>query len=232
METYSPYQDKDLQEIKVCDTGDLEIPFGNSAEAVRLVETAATGIIKDGKIPFMLGGEHLLTLGAVKAAAEKYKDLYVLHFDAHLDLRDEILGETLSHGTVMRRTWEFLGDGKIFQFCIRSGTKEEFEWGGKHVITHRYNLDGIEDAIKKLKGKPVYFSFDLDALDPGIMSGTGTPEAGGVSFTEMLKAVISLSSLNIIGLDLMELAPSLDPSGASTVLAGKMLREILLSVYR
>lgn len=230
IETYSPYQNLDLSEIWACDVGDLELPYGNTERVIGMIESTTKEILNSGKIPFMIGGEHLVTLGSVRAAAKKYPDLHIIHLDAHTDLRDEYLGEKMSHSTVMRRIWEILGNNRIYQFGIRSGEKHEFEFAENHTVIHKFNLDGFEQAVKRLTGKPVYFSLDLDILDPGIFSGTGTPEAGGVSFTELLNAVLQLRKLNIIACDVNELSPVYDQSGVSTAVACKIIREILLAI--
>ena len=231
IETYSPYQDKDLTDCSVFDYGDLELPFGGPEKALKQIETFAAQVLLDGKIPCMIGGEHLVTLGAVKAVFAKYPDLHIIHFDAHTDLRDDYLGEKLSHACVMRRAWELLGDGRIYQFGIRSGDRAEFQWANGHVATRRFDFDGLTSVVQALKGKPVYFSLDLDVLDPSIFPGTGTPEAGGVSFNELIKAILCLSGLTIVGFDVNELAPVYDHSGTSTATACKTLRELLLAVY-
>ena len=176
----------------------------------------------------MIGGEHLVTLGAVSAIAEKYHDLCIIHFDAHTDLREEYLGERLSHSTVIKRVWDIVGDNKIFQFGIRSGEKYEFEFAKEHTIMQKYNLDNLQDIVEQIGDRPVYFTLDLDVLDPSIFCGTGTPEAGGVSFKELLDAVIKMDKFNIVGCDVNELAPMYDESGVSTAVACKILREILL----
>ncbi len=220
--------DKDITDYKIFDGGDLELTFGNPQRALGDIENFSTQIIKDGKLPFMIGGEHLVTLGAVSAAVKAYEDLHIIHFDAHADLRDDYLGETLSHASVMRRCWDLVGDSKIFQFGIRSGDREEFKWGRDHVKTTKFTFEGLEEVIDSLKGKPVYFTIDLDILDPGVFPGTGTPEAGGVTFLELLSAVRKVSKLNIVGLDMNELSPIYDQSGASIALACKLVREILL----
>lgn len=229
LETYSPYQDRDMSEIRVCDIGDLELPFGNTKKVLKIIESTSAEILNNNKIPVMLGGEHLITLGAVSAAVKKYPELHIIHFDAHTDLRDEYMGEKLSHATVMRRVWELTGDGKIFQFGIRSGEKHEFEFATGHTVMHKFDLSGFEETLKKIKGKPVYFSLDLDVLDPGVFPGTGTPEAGGISFQELIKSVCKLSGLNVVACDINELAPVFDQSGASTAVACKTVREILLT---
>lgn len=228
IETYSPYQDKDLSYTAVFDGGDLELVFGNPAKVLDTI-TAYTGeLLKDGKIPCMIGGEHLVTLGVVRAVAQKYPDLHIIHFDAHADLRDDYLGEKLSHATVMRRTWELVGDGKIFQFGIRSGEKGEFDFAKVHTVMSKLSFDGLEQAAHKLAGKPVYLTIDLDVLDSSVFPGTGTPEAGGATFNELLSAMLKLRGLNIVACDVNELSPMLDASGASTAVACKVLRELLL----
>ena len=231
LETYSPYQDLDLEDMKIFDSGDLELCFGRTELALADIEKRTEEILESGKLPLMIGGEHLVTLGAVRAAARMYPDLHIVHFDAHADLRDEYLGAELSHAAVIRRSWDILGDGRIFQFGIRSGDREEIRWGREHVKTTFFGFDGLEETIRALGGKPVYFTLDLDVLDPSVFPGTGTPEAGGVTFKELLDAVLKVSKLNIVGMDINELSPMLDQSGASTATALKIIRELMLAVY-
>lgn len=231
LETYSPYQDLDLEDMKIFDSGDLELCFGDTELALGDIENRTREIMTAGKLPLMIGGEHLVTLGAVRAVFEKYPDLHVIHFDAHADLRDEYLGAKLSHASVMHRVWDMVGDNKIYQFGIRSGERAEFRWGKDHVTTQKFNFDGLGDVVKRLHGKPVYFTIDLDVLDPSVFPGTGTPEAGGVSFKELLDAIFEVSKLNIVGMDINELSPMLDASGASTAVALKVMRELIIAVY-
>ncbi|NFE73250.1 agmatinase [Clostridium botulinum] len=231
IETYSIYQDRDLEDICIFDGGDLELSFGNPENALTDIENFTYKLINDNKIPCMIGGEHLVTLGAFRAISKKYPDIHVIHFDAHADLRNEYLGQKLSHATVMHRVWDIIGDNRIFQFGIRSGEKSEIYWGQNHVFTNKFNFHRLEQITNELKGKPVYFTLDLDVLDPSVFPGTGTPEAGGVTFMELLKAILDVSKLNIVGMDINELCPIYDQSGSSTALACKVLRELLLSVY-
>ena len=230
LETYSPYQDKDLTDISVYDGGELELPFGSPERALDMITDYTMQVISAGKIPVMMGGEHLVTLGAVRAAAEKYPDLHIIHFDAHADLRDDYLGTKLSHACVLHRCWDIIGDGRIYQFGIRSGDRSEFLWGREHVYTNKFNLDTLDETVERLKGKPVYFTIDLDVLDPSVFPGTGTPEAGGISFMDLLSGILKVSRLNIVGADVNELSPMLDASGASTAVACKVMRELLLSL--
>ncbi len=228
LETYSPYQDDELTEKKVFDSGDLELVFGNAHTALGQIEARARTILNDGKLPFMVGGEHLVTLGAFRAVQEKYPDVSIIHFDAHADLRADYLGERMSHASVLRRCHELVGDGRIFQFGIRSGDREEFVWGKDHVQTRMFDFEGLDQVVAQLGEKPVYFTLDLDVLDPSVFPGTGTPEAGGVSFMQLLNACLKLRGLNIVGLDVNELAPAYDISGVSTAVAGKIIRELLI----
>ena len=234
LETYSPYQDKDLTDKKVFDCGDLELCFGSSEAALKDIEELARKIVNDGKLPIMIGGEHLVTYGAVKAVFEKYPDLQIIHFDAHADLRDDYLGAKLSHACVMRRCFDLVGDNKIHQFCIRSGDREEFRFADEHTDMHKFSFDGLPELVSELESNktPVYLTIDLDCLDPSVFCGTGTPEAGGVSFTELLSAILKVSRTNIVGADINELAPMLDSSGASTATACKVLRELILSINK
>lgn len=231
VETYSPYQDKDMTDYSFFDSGDLELCFGSSEKALEDIEERTQTILEDGKRPFMMGGEHLVTLGAVRAVAKKYPDLHIIHFDAHADLREEYLGAQLSHAAVLKRCWELVGNGRIFQFGIRSGDREEFLWGKDHVFTNKFNFNGLKETVESLKGKPVYFTLDLDVLDPSVFPGTGTPEPGGVTFNELRDAVeLVCSSLNIVGCDVNELSPPYDPSGISAAAACKIVREMLLAL--
>ena len=229
LETYSPYLDLDLLDRKVHDAGDLEFAFGNRETVLDMIKTFVDSIYKAGKFPLMIGGEHLITLPAVEAAVKYYDDLVILHFDAHTDLRTDYLGETKSHATVIRNIWEFLGDGRIHQFCIRSGLKEEFDWAAQgHTNLNKFNYDNLEEVVNNIKNKPVYVTIDLDVLDPSIFPGTGTPEPGGISFSDLMKIIKIMSVLNIVGVDVVELSPDYDPTGVSTAVASKVIREMLL----
>ena len=230
LETYSLYQDKDLEDCEIFDSGDLELCFGSSEAALSDIRDRATEILEDGKLPFMIGGEHLVTLGAVRAAVTKYPELHIIHFDAHADLRDDYLGAKLSHACVLRRCHELVGDGKIHQFCIRSGERAEFAFAKEHTDMHPFSFDGLQEVVEELAGKqvPVYFTIDLDCLDPSVLPGTGTPEAGGVTFLELLEAMKQVAKTNIVGVDVNELPPMLDVSGVSTATACKVIRELLL----
>lgn len=232
IETYSPYQDKDLENYEIFDAGDVELPFGNTVETLHMLEDMYRKISNDGKFPFMIGGEHSITSGPVKAMLEKYPDLHLIQFDAHTDLREDYLGVKESHASVIKRCWDMLGDGRIFQFGIRSGQREEFEWAKEHTHLQKFNFDGLDEVVEKLKGKPVFFTLDLDVLDPSEFPGTGTPEAGGVKFTELLAAIEKISVLNIVAADMNELCPIYDQSGQSTALACKLLREMMLLFYK
>lgn len=233
LETYSPYQQKDLTDYAIFDSGDLELPFGNPERVLATIEARASKILADGKVPFMIGGEHLVTLGAVRAAVKKYPDLHIIHFDAHTDLRDDYLGEKLSHATVLRRCHDLVGDDKIYHFGIRSGDRPEFEWADAgHTTLQKFNFNGLANALQAIGEKPLYFTVDLDVLDPSEFPGTGTPEAGGVTFLELLNALMAVSQANVVACDVNELAPIYDPSGRSTALAGKVIREFLIALQK
>lgn len=229
IETYSPYLERDLTDLSVFDAGELDLPFGNTCEVLERIKEAASEIASDGKIPLMIGGEHLVTLGAVRAIVKKYPDLNIVHFDAHADLRDDYMGEKLSHATVIRRCHELIG-GKVYQFGVRSMTREEDIWARENTVQRKYDFGTLNEVFDELIGKPVYITIDLDVLDPSIFSGTGTPEPGGVSFADLISAVHHLKGLDIVGCDVNELAPHYDSSGVSTAVACKVIRELILSI--
>jgi len=234
IEWYSPYKDMDLKDYSTVDIGDLELPMGLVEESLDIVYDTTKQILRDNKLPMMIGGEHLVTYPVIRALAEKYEDLHIIHLDAHTDLREEFLGRKLSHATVIKRCYDVLGDGKIYQFGIRSGDKHEFEFAKNgHTFMRKFDFVGLEEIIEKIKDKPVYITIDLDVLDPSIFPGTGTPEPGGVTFKDLLDAMKLFENLNhVVGADLVELAPMLDNSNVSTVVAAKALREMILLLHK
>ncbi len=228
IETYSPYQDLDMADFNVCDIGDLELPFGNVMNALNMIKAWSLAIQNDHKKALMLGGEHLVTLPAVETAFAKHPDMVLLHFDAHTDLRDDYLGEKLSHASVIRRCWDFLGDERIFSFGIRSGDKPEWDWAKEHIFLCPFDFSRLEEALTIIGERPIYLTFDLDVLDPSELPGTGTQEAGGMRFNEIIAMLKKLPGKQIVAADITELSPSLDPSGRSTALAIKIVREFIL----
>ncbi len=231
LETYSPGQDLDLEDACVYDGGDLELCFGDTQDALKEIEEYAREVHRDDKLPFLIGGEHLVTLPAFRAAFEKYPDIAVIHFDAHTDLRDDYLGAKLSHATVLRRIWDIVGDGRIFQFGIRSGERAEFRWAEEHTKLRKFDFTGLEQVIAACSGRPVYLTIDLDVMDPSFFPGTGTPEAGGVTFLQLMEAALKvIRGCSVAACDMVELSPPYDPSGYSTATALKLLREMLLAL--
>ena len=238
IETYSPLQDRDLAEdAKVFDAGDIELPFGAPQPALKMIEKKAARILADGKRPFLLGGEHLVTLGAFRAVQKVYPDVVVIHFDAHADLREDYLGNPLSHACVLRRCHDLVGDGRIFQFGIRSGTREEFAFmKAGHVTTEPFSDTTLASVISSIEQSnnrtiPIYLTIDMDVLDPSEFPGTGTQEAGGFRYPQLVEDIrLICGKLNVVAIDNVELNPGLDPTGRSTALACKFLRECLLAL--
>ncbi|MGG0658445.1 agmatinase [Rummeliibacillus pycnus] len=231
LESYSPYLDRDLEDLAVFDGGDLELPLGNTQKTMDEILEYTRSLVADDKKFVMVGGEHLVSFPTIQAVFEKYPDLHVIHIDAHTDLREDYMGEKLSHASIIRRCHEFLGDGRIFQFGIRSGLKEEFEWSKEHTYMERFSIDTLAEVVNDLENVPVYVTIDLDVLDPGTFPGTGTPEPGGITYKELLNGIKALQKLNnIVAADVVELSPQYDPSGASTAVACKTIREMLLTV--
>lgn len=232
IETYSPLLDLDLEDVDVCDIGDVELSYSSPEQVMEELESTTSTLLTDGKVPLMIGGEHLVTYPVVKAVATVHSDVHIIHLDAHTDLREEFGGSKLSHATVIKRIWDLLGDGRIFQFGIRSGTKAEFDFARKDNYTYMepFRINTVGDILESLSGKKIYVTIDIDVLDPSIVPGTGTPEAGGISYRELEYFFLLLRDANvtIVGADLVELSPTHDPSGVSTATACKILREMAL----
>ena len=223
LEDYSPRFDKHLEDVNFHDAGDLEFPLGNTYKSLDLIEKNVEEIYKDGKRVFGIGGEHLVTLPEIKAVSKFHKDLAIVHFDAHTDLREEYLGEEMSHSAVIRHASKIVGPENIKQIGIRSGMKEEWEFMKEHkTLIHKYS------ELDILKAKKLFVTVDLDVLDPSVMPGTGTPESGGMQFNELMGWFEYLKDFDIIGADVVELAPDYDTSGVSTAVATKVIRELLM----
>lgn len=234
VEWYSPYRDMDLKDYQTCDIGDLDLPIGNVDGALKVIYQTAKSILNDDKKPMMVGGEHLVTYPVVKALVEKYPNLHMIHLDAHTDLRETFFGMKFSHATVIKRCHDLVGDGKIFQFGIRSGDSTEFKWAASgHTHLRKFDFQGLAEIVQQIKHQPVYVTIDLDVLDPSVFPGTGTPEAGGMTYKDLLGAFDEFAKLeNMVGADIVELAPLLDSSGTSTAVAAKSLRELVLLLHR
>jgi len=230
-EDYSPYFERDLNEKPVHDLGDVDIVFGNTARTLERIQTVSEYIVRHEKIPVCIGGEHLVTLPAITPLIHKYPDLHVIQLDAHLDLMDELFGDKLSHGAVMRRIYEMLDSpGRIYQIGIRSGSKEEYAFAASHTHLFPFDTADFLEVADNLREKPVYLTLDLDIFDPSLIRGTGTPEAGGIFFQQYIELLKKLDHLNIVGADVVELSPQLDPTQVSTIVASKILRELLLII--
>ena len=224
LEEYSPRFDKELSECNFHDAGDLEFPLGNTKGSLNIIKKNVEEIYKDGKHVLGIGGEHLVTYPEIEAISEFYgKDLALLHFDAHTDLREEYLGEELSHSAVIRLCTKYIDPKNIKQVGIRSGMKEEWEY-----MKVNGTLAETYSDLDSLKNKKVFVTVDLDVLDPSVMSGTGTPESGGMSFNELMGWFEYIKDFDIIGGDVVELAPDYDNSGCSTAVASKVIRELLM----
>ncbi len=230
LEEYSPVFDKELCDIKFFDAGDLDLPLGNRDKSLDVIEQNVKAILDDNKKVFSIGGEHLVSLPAIKAYYNNYEDLQVIHFDAHCDLRENYLGEKLSHACVIRRVLDFLPTKNLYQIGIRSGEKSEFELMkiNNTLITTK---EDKERMFKNLQNKPVYLTVDIDVLDTSVVPGTGTQEVGGMQFNELINYFKEFKDkdLDIVGMDLVELSPDYDTSGASTAVAVKIVREMLLA---
>jgi len=229
IETFSPYLQGDLTRCSIHDMGDLELPLGEKKISLGLIRKALDPILSKKKFPILLGGDHLITLPIVEAISRRHPDLHLVHIDAHTDLRKDYLGEALSHSTVMRKVVDHLGEGRLFQVGIRSGTEEEFTLARRWKSIVPNDSRSLKALAKRLKNLPVYVTLDLDVIDPGLLPGVGTPEPGGLTFQGVLALFKELQSLHVVGFDLVELTPDYDPTGISSVTASVLLREMILT---
>jgi len=229
IETYSPVLDRDLESVSYADAGDLELPAGNSEAALSIIREAVADALNDGAVPFLLGGEHLVSLAAIEAVYEKYPDLVVVQLDAHADQREDYLGVKLSHACVMRRVCEFLGEERIRQIGVRSGTRDEYSLMRDYSTLTTFREDDLAGLRSWIGDRPLYLTLDLDVFDPAAFPGTGTPEPGGIDWWIFQRFIRAIAGCDVVGMDVVELAPQLDPSGCSSVLAAKCVREMLLS---
>ncbi|MED4202836.1 agmatinase [Neobacillus mesonae] len=232
LEEYSPYLDRELDEIKYFDAGDIPLPFGNPHKSLDLIEEFVKQVLDADKFPFGMGGEHLVSWPVMRAVYKKYPDLAIIHMDAHTDLRENYEGEELSHSTPIRKIAELIGPSNVYSFGIRSGMKEEFEWAkqnGMHISKFEV-LEPLKEILPKLAGRPVYVTIDIDVLDPAHAPGTGTVDAGGITSKELLASIheIARSEVNVVGADLVEVAPIYDVSEQTANTASKLIREMLL----
>ncbi|MCX7746611.1 MAG: agmatinase [Clostridia bacterium] len=232
IEEYSIYMDKDLLDYHFYDCGDLDMPFGNVEKSMEIIGNSAAEIIADGKFPLFVGGEHLISVPVIREVYKKYGDeLVVIHFDAHADLREGYIGCENSHASAVRRLTDFMPGRNIYQFGIRSGTKDEFEFAKANTNMYPFEvIEPLKDVVKKIGGKPVYFTLDIDVVDPAYANGTGTPEPGGINSRELLECLRLMRSLNIVGFDLVEVSPPYDASDRTALLAAKVIRDIILMV--
>jgi agmatinase len=229
IETFSPYFQRDLTQCSIHDMGDLELPLGEKKISLSLIRKALGQILSKKKFPILLGGDHLITLPVVEELSLRHPNLHLVHIDAHTDLREDYLGEVLSHSTVMRKVVDHLGEGRLFQIGIRSGTEDEFKLARKWKSIVPSDPRSLKAMVRRLKNLPVYITLDLDVMDPGLLPGVGTPEPGGLTFQGLLSILKTLQSLRVVGFDLVELTPDYDPTGISSVTASVLLREMILT---
>ena len=232
LETYCPQLDLDLNDINFTDFGSLDIPFGDPEPVIKLVKNATKKLLDLNIKPLILGGEHSITSGAVAAVAENYNDLILVQLDAHADLRNDWLGSNYNHACTMTKCLEILPSKKLFQLGIRSGTRKEFEriQEEKSLIIHEKDkpATNLDKALNPFLGKPIYLTIDLDWFDPSLLPGTGTPEPGGYFWNDFAAILNVLKKHQIVAGDIVELAPQLDQTGISSIVAAKVTRSILM----
>ncbi len=232
IESYSYYQNRDLEGLNFFDMGDLELAGANPEEAVNRISQLYAEKYRQGARLFGLGGDHTVTIGAVQGLVQAGIRPHILYLDAHLDLREAYTGGIFSHACVARRLLDLVGPDHLIQWGMRSGEMSEFEHA-QRLGTYRENdLKSLHDACDDLCGPPIYLTLDLDLFDPAELPGVGNPEPGGLRFAEFLSFLPELGRLDVIGADVVELAPNWDSGGRSSVMAAEVIRELLLSIVK
>lgn len=230
IESYSPILRRDLLDMQIADVGDVTLAGKSAQEAIDAIETATYTLMRAGKLVLSIGGDHSVSIGTTRAARRMYPDAVHLVYDAHLDMRPAYDGSDLSHACGTRHM--AMSGSTVIALGIRSGAREEFQDADKMLTLWSTEVTITPEIRSHLIGKPVFISCDMDVLDPGQMLGTGTPEPGGATYKELRASIVSLQGLNIVGADLVEVAPTLDPSGVTPVVAAELSREIFLGLAK
>jgi len=232
IETYSPWQRRDLEALSVVDLGNLALEeplrlFPDHLKALR--DHCAR--LKAQAFTLFLGGEHTLTLGFLSPAEAADPDFFLLILDAHLDLREAYQGSRYSHASWARRALEWLGPERMLIAGARSGTKEEFALAEARKLL----VNTAEEALERLRAleRPnlrLHLSLDIDVLDPSVAPGTGNPEPCGWTVEEVLRLLKGLRDFAVVSADLMEYSPPHDPGGVTGIVAAWLVREMLLAL--
>lgn len=225
--------------MKVADIGDVAVNPYNLLDSLVRIERFYDGILAHPCKPLTLGGDHTLTLPILRALHRRYGKLGLLHVDAHADVNDRMFGEAFAHGTTFRRALEegLIEGPRVVQVGLRGTgySAEDFDWPraqGFRVIQAEEcwyrSLHPLMAEVRDQMGEgPVYLSFDIDALDPSLAPGTGTPELGGLTAPQALEIVRGCRGLQLVGGDLVEVSPPYDPSGNTALVAANLLYEML-----
>jgi agmatinase len=216
LEMYDQELDREICDIGIHTLLPLDPVLSGPEDMVKRVYSAAGRIIDQKKFPVMIGGEHTVSIGMVRALREKYDDLCVLQFDAHADLRDEYLGSRFSHACTMRRIIEYC---PVTQVGIRSFSLEERDFmrscSLKPFFMEDLNRNAAQQIVDSLAAN-VYITIDVDVFDPSIMSAVATPEPGGMLWRQVLEiAKLAAQKRNVVGFDVVELCPQQGPDACS-----------------
>jgi agmatinase len=232
IETYSPFLDRDMEDLPIADIGDCELPDGAAPrEQLDAARDEIRGWWRPGLIPFMLGGDHTATVPVIEALAPAFPDLRILQLDAHPDLREEFLGERYNYASAMARVMDTVPPERVYQVGIRTGAREEYARRRPRFFPAFavHPVDAVRTVLPELRGHPLYVTIDVDVLDPAEAPGTGSPEPGGLRVPELIDLVRLLGDCRVIGGDLVEVAHAWDPSGRTGIAASWVIREALLT---
>jgi guanidinobutyrase len=225
--------------LRIADTGDVATNPYNLVDSVARIEAHYDEIVAAGVTPVSMGGDHTIVLPILRSIAKRHGPVALVHVDAHTDINDSMFGERIAHGTPFRRAVEegLLACDRVTQIGVR-GTgyaADDFDWSrrqGFQVVQaeecwHRSLVALMEDVRDRVGDHPVYLSFDIDGLDPAFAGGTGTPEIGGLTVWQALEIIRGLAGLQLVGCDLVEVAPVYDTTGNTSLVAANLLYEML-----
>jgi agmatinase len=227
LETYSPSLDRDLEDLPLIDLGDIDLDGLSVEAAVDVIADTMEEAVRTARLPVMFGGEHTVSLGGFRGVRRTYPDAMLLQLDAHADLRESYEGQALTHATWAYYAASEFGFDSLVQLGLRSGAREEWP-RTRQTVWSSSSLELSEAARARLSDHPIYLTVDIDVLDPSAAPGTGCPEPGGVTYQELEACLHGLAGLRVVAVDVVEVAPALDPSEITAAAAAKIVRDSVL----
>jgi agmatinase len=229
LEVYGPYLDRDLDNLDYVDLGDLEVSHGSVEKMTEQVSESVENVLKLNMQPILLGGEHTITIGAVKAMIKKYPDLVILQLDAHTDFCTQHEGESSYYLEALKRIIHEIPPDRFYRLGVRSGSREEFLKSGiKLPLAFNGEIRDVGHVLNSIpKNAPIYVTLDMDVFDPSVVPGVSHPVPMGLTYREFVQLLRGLVWRKLVGFDVVELAPEYDQTGISAVMAASAVRDLM-----